>query len=108
MLRISSSALRLARSFLDEARRASPDVDWVVCFDWADSRRVRRPGTNDWSDLGAGIDVTAYEREHVPSTMIQLIDGLEVLIKIRSDVWQRSRQKLIDTDETFSGRVVLR
>ena len=45
---------------------------------------------------------------HIPSTMIQLIDGLEVLIKIRSDVWQRSRQKLIDTDETFSGRVVLR
>ena len=108
MLQISGSALRLAKSFLDEARRAGPDADWVVCSDWSDSRRVRRPKTNDWDDLGAGIDVTAYEREHVPSTMIQLVDGLEVLIKIRSEVWQRSRQKLIDTDEAFSGRIVLR
>src|SRR4051794_38901500 len=87
MLTISASALDVARRFHEEAVGSDPGQDWIVSFDWADSRRMRKPNTNDWDDLGAGIDVTAYVREHVPASAIQLIDGLEVLISVPDHIW---------------------
>lgn len=45
-LRISAAALVLAQRFHAEAKQAAPGEDWVVSFDWADSRRWREKGTN--------------------------------------------------------------
>src|SRR3954451_21544879 len=98
ILAISASALDVAKRFHEEALRDEPGQDWIVSFDWSDSRRMRRPNTNDWDDLGAGIDVTAYVREHVPASAIQLIDGLEVLISIPDHILQQSQRKRIDIE----------
>jgi len=106
-LRVSASALQLARLFRDQAKQAVPDEDWVVCFDWADSRRVRTKGTNEWRDVGAGLDLTAYERWKISDTHIQSIDGVDIAFKVPPQVYERSAERLIDTDETaFSGLVL--
>lgn len=106
-LRVSTSALQLARLFRDQAKQAVPDEDWVVCFDWADSRRVRTKGTNEWRDVGAGLDPTAYERWKISDTHIQSIDGVDIAFKVPPQVYERSAERLIDTDETaFSGLVL--
>jgi hypothetical protein len=106
-LRVSASALQVARQFRDQARQAVPDEDWVVCFDWADSRRVRTKGTNEWRDVGAGLDLTAYERWKISDTHIQSIDGVDIAFKVPPQVYERSAERLIDTDETaFSGLVL--
>jgi hypothetical protein len=106
-LRVSASALQLARQFRDQARQAVPDEDWVVSFDWADTRRVRKKGTNEWRDVGAGLDLAAYERWKISDARIQTIDGVDIAFKVSPQVYERSAERLIDTDETsFSGLVL--
>lgn len=79
---ISPAALAMARAFRDETSKLQPEEDWIVCFDWAESRRARKKGTNEWSDLGSGLDLVAYERSRVPAAAIALLDGVEVLTKV--------------------------
>jgi hypothetical protein len=107
-LRISTSALELAREFRDQARESQPDEDWIVSYDWADSRRVREKGSNDWRDLGAGLDLTAYERWKIPEKHIQKTGDLEIVVKIPPQIWQKSKERLIDTDDTIFSGLILR
>lgn len=73
-------------------------------FDWADSRRVREAGTNAWRDLGAGIDLTAYEAEKVKAALTETLGGIRVAVKIPRTVWEAAGERLIDKDEAaFSG-----
>lgn len=107
VVRISSSALELARAFRTQAIQTQPEADWVISFDWSDSRRIREKGANIWRDVGAGLDLTAYETHQVPSGVVQLVDDLSVAIKIPSQIWEASAERLIDTDErAFSGLVL--
>lgn len=106
-LRISDAALELAREFREQARQAAPDEDWVISFDWADSRRFREKGTNEWRDVGGGLDLTAYERWKIQARYIQKIDDVDIVVKIPAPVWERSAERLIDADESaFSGLVL--
>ncbi|MGI8525849.1 MAG: hypothetical protein ACR2K5_06640 [Pseudolabrys sp.] len=80
-----------------------------MAFDWAHLRRVRQPNTNNWRDLGAGLDLAAYERQQVPSAAIQITEGLEFSVKISENVLTKENMPLIDVDETLDPpRLVLR
>ncbi len=103
----TTAALGLARAFLDRIRRAQPDEDWVVCFDWADSRRVRKTPGGEWQDLGAGLDIAAYAKRRIPESAIQTVDGLEIAFKIPRHVVDRSREKRIDVDPAVAAGVRL-
>lgn len=106
---ISPAALTMAKEFRDEIVRTNPGEDWVVCFDWADSRRARKArGSNEWIDLGSGLDLTGYERFKVPAEAIQVADGLEVLIKIAESVLKNSKRKLIDIDADTRTHLTVR
>lgn len=106
-LRISAAALALTKRFHAEASQAAPEEDWVVSFDWADSRRWREKGTNTWRDVGAGLDLTAYERWKVADRHIQRLEGLDVAVKVPAPVWEKSAERLIDADPAaFSGLVL--
>jgi hypothetical protein len=50
-LRISAAAIELARAFHEQVRKAAPDEDWVISFDWADSRSVRDKDNSEWRDV---------------------------------------------------------
>lgn len=106
-LRVSASALELAREFREQARQAAPDEDWIISFDWSDSRRIREKGSNEWRDIGAGLDLTAYERRKIRDDHIQRMEGMDIVMKVPAPVWEKSAERLIDTDETaFSGLVL--
>jgi len=100
---ISPAALAMARAFSEETSRLEPKEDWVVCFDWADSRRARKKGTNEWSDLGSGLDLVAYERNRVPAAAIALIDGLEILTKVPL----KNREGRIEVDRRLRTHLAL-
>jgi hypothetical protein len=103
-LRISQAAVALAREFREHARRAAPDQDWVISFDWADSRRVREKGTNDWREVGSGLDLTAYQRDKVKNEFVETIDDIDFAMRVPRSIWETSNQRLIDTDPAaFSG-----
>lgn len=106
-VKVSASALDLARRFGDDARHARPDEEWIVSFDWADSRRVRRTD-NQWEELGEGLDLAAYERRKVPVGSTQTVDGVEFAVKIPSQICERSRERLIDRDDTVRSKLTLR
>jgi hypothetical protein len=109
LVKVSSAALRMAREFGDFLRQEKPDGDWIVGFDWADSRQMRfpRPG-GAMQELGPGFDLAAYERGNVPHEVIQSIDGVIFAIKIPSRVWLNSAKRTIDVDASGKSGLTLR
>ena len=109
LLKVSAAALRMARDFGDFLKQDKPDQDWVVCFDWADSRQMRFPRPSGaMQELGPGFDLAAYERKNVPDEVMQAIDGVAFAIKVPSRVWLNSAKRLIDVDPRDSSGLVLR
>lgn len=109
LIKVSDAALQLARDFGDFLKQDRPDEDWVVGFDWADSRQMRfpRPG-GPMQELGPGIDLAGYERRSVPDEVIQTIDGIAFAIKVPSRVWLNSAKRLIDVDKAAGSGLTLR
>ena len=107
-VRVSAAALAMAKAFDDEVRDKHSAEDWIVAFDWGDSRRVRDRGTNNWRDLGAGLDLVAYERWKIPDNDIQELDGLRFAVKIPGQVVKASNERLIDTDKASVSGLALR
>jgi len=109
MIKVSAAALRMAREFDDFLRQDKPDGDWVVCFDWADSRQMRFPRPSGrMQELGPGFDLAAYERRNVPDEVLQTIDGMIFAIKIPDRVWLNSAQRTIDVDASAGSGLTLR
>ena len=109
LIKVSDAALKMAREFADFLKQDRSDEDWVVGFDWADSRQMRfpRPG-GPMQELGPGIDLAGYERRSVPDEMIQTIDDIAFAIKVPSRVWLNSAKRLIDVDSNASSGLTLR
>jgi hypothetical protein len=109
LIKVSDAALQMAREFADFLKQDRPDEDWVVGFDWADSRQMRfpRPG-GPMQELGPGIDLAGYERRSVPDEVIQTIDGIAFAIKVPSRVWLNCAKRLIDVDSSASSGLTLR
>jgi hypothetical protein len=109
LIKVSDAALQMAREFADFVQQNRPDEDWVVGFDWADSRQMRfpRPG-GPMQELGPSIDLAGYERRSVPDEVIQTIDGIAFAIKVPSRVWLNSAKRLIDIDQNAESGLTLR
>jgi hypothetical protein len=107
IIKVSAPALKLARGF-DETIKRTQRGDWVVAFDWAHSIGVRRGPDQPLEDIGACLTLGAFERHEIPPGFTQTIDGVEFAIKIPSDIWKKSIQRLIDADETLLFKLILR
>lgn len=108
-VRVSAAALAMARTFADATRRARPDRGWVVTFDWAESRSVRDPRRGGpWVELGAGLDLVAFERRDIPPGVTETNDGLEFAIKIPAQIVAAAILRLIDVDDCAVSKLALR
>ncbi len=104
---ISASAVDLARAFHEQVKKAVPEEDWVISFDWADSRSMREAQGSEWQEVQPGLDLAAYERWKVPEQYIRRVGETDIAVKLPSDEWEKSAERLIDTDEAaFSGLVL--
>ena len=101
---VSPAALAMAREFDRRIRAARSDRNWVVAFDWADSRSMRPRLDGPRQEIGAGLDLVAFDLSDVPHGAIQRTEGLAFAVRIPSRIWEASTYRLIDTDKTaFSG-----
>jgi hypothetical protein len=108
VVKVSAAALEQARQFAEDISRVKPDDDWVISFEWAESRAIRRRVDGPREELGAGLALVVYDRSDLPPEVIQTAGDLEFAIKIPSQVWQQSELRTIDIDETVLWRVTLR
>lgn len=108
VVRVSPSALALAREYASKVRQLRSDNNWIVGFDWADTRSIRRRVDGPLEELGAGLDLVAYERADIPAAVVHALDGFEIAIKVPSRVYESSRYRLIDTSEEAASKLVLR
>jgi len=108
IITVSAAALKMAQEFSDHLRREQAK-DWIVCFDWADSRAMRVPRpSGPMQELGPGFDLAAYERRLVPAKAIQNSGGVTFVVKVPSRVWVNSALRLIDADASVGSRLTLR
>lgn len=107
-VRVSESALEIARRYADELRRKRPPSEWLLSFDWADERAVRRPSGGPLEELGPGLDLVAYDKGDVPLDVLQTVDGLTFAIKIAAHIYGNSVLRLIDTDDKEPSKLILR
>jgi hypothetical protein len=106
-VRVSASALEMARTFAEQVARASSGQ--VIVFDWAISRGVRRRVDGPMEELGPGVDLVSLDARDVPSDVIQRVDGVSFAIKIPKAVYDPSAERLIDVDHTaLRFKLVLR
>jgi hypothetical protein len=107
MIEVSAEAFTLARAFLDGVKQTQSVADWIVCFDWAYSRKVRK-NFGPMLELGPGVDLVMYERSYVPEDRIQSRDGIEFAIGVPVSAYINSVRRLIDVEGDDGSRLVLR
>jgi hypothetical protein len=105
---VTPAALQLAREFGEHIGETRPGEAWITTFHWSDQRRVRVPGTNQWKELGAGLDLGAYRPSELPESVIQAIDGVEFAVMVPSPIYEKAVQRLIDKDDGAPSKLVLR
>jgi len=105
---VSSAALRLAHSFAELVKTTEPEVPQIVTFDWADSRAIRVPKDGSWVELGAGLDLAAYDLRDVPKDMIHKVEGFDFAVKISRHIYEASSLRLIDADRGAPSGLTLR
>ena len=108
VVRVSPEALKMARRFYETVRRMPQVREPLVTFGWSTARSSRIRPDGPWEDVGPGLGLGAGERSAAPSEAIQAMDGLEFTIRIPREVYERSRQKLIDVDETAFEKLTLK
>jgi hypothetical protein len=107
-VKVSPAAWKLAREFDERVRRSKSYDEWVICFNWGDSRGIRRRVDGPMEDVGPGLDIVAYDRADVPTEFVQLNGGIAYAIQIPSRIYEPSTERLIDVDETAFSKLVLR
>lgn len=106
-VRVSASALRMAREFSAQVGATMPGCDQVIAFDWADSRFVRRPAGGPRVELGPGLDIVAYDRADIPADVIQTIDGFDFAVRIPKNIYEARSLRLIDIDAGAASGLTL-
>lgn len=108
IVRVSPEAVKMARD-LDYTVRRLPNVrDPLVAFDWSTRRSTRAGPDAPEVEHGPGLVLGAGERSDAPSEAIQTVDGLAFTVMIPREVYERSRERLIDVDKADVTRLILR
>lgn len=108
IVRVSPEALKMARDLAFTARRSPQVRDPLVSFDWATSQTGRAGPNAPERDFGPGLMLGAGERADAPPAAIQSQAGLDFTIMIPREVYEKSRERLIDVDRDAFGGLTLR
>ena len=108
VIRVSPEALKMARDLDYTIRRMRQVGDPLVSFEWSTGRSARPSPDAPWQDLGPGLGLGAGERADVPAEAIQTVEGLDLAIKVPADIYERSRERLIDVDSNAFEGLALR
>jgi hypothetical protein len=108
VVRVSASALQMARELADSVLVTRPGFPQVIVFGWRDSGWVCKPPDGPRIELGPGIDLAARDAANLPRGVLQTVDGVEFAVRIPRHIYENSALRLIDTDETEVSGLRLR
>ncbi|MEX0860960.1 MAG: hypothetical protein WEB63_00595 [Cucumibacter sp.] len=100
---VSDAALTVARDLM-----SSVSGNWIAGFDWAFARRHKLSPTEDWHEIGPGLDLGGFARKRIPPAAICRAGTLEYVVKIPREIVLQSKQRLIDVDPTAFSKLGLR
>jgi hypothetical protein len=103
---LSSRVISFAREFM-ESVNGERGKNWIVGIGWATSVTVKESPDAASKDLGPGLSLGAYRRPEVPEGMIDRVEGLEFVLHIPRDVWERSAQRRIEFDDNLLFKLKL-
>jgi hypothetical protein len=84
-VRLSDSALALVRSFMQQARQATPQSDQIAWIGWVTEQRSKGPSDANWINQGAGWVLGTYLRTEVPPDVIDKVRGIEIVFSTEDD-----------------------
>ena len=106
-VQVSPAAFTMAKELALEVARKRNDTGWSLCFEWGDSRRIRR-NFGPQEELGPGLDLNVLDAGLLPDGVLQTIDELTFAIRISRHIYEASQYRLIDVDPTAYSKLTLR
>ena len=106
-VRVSPAVMEFARKFGEHVQRTMGG-NRVVTFDWAFARSVRRHKDGPTEDIGPGLHLGICDRSDLPAPVVQRVGNFSFAIQIPIHVYEASKERLVDFDETAFSKLVLR
>lgn len=104
-VRLSKEAETGARQFLNSLTKFDSSAAWVAAFEWCYGRTMRRTPEAAVVDEGPGIDLAGYKTSELPSSAVELRDGLRVAFILPREKIDRAAHKEIVQIRLPSGRI---
>src|SRR5690242_5786447 len=100
LVTLSPHVVEFAREFIDSVN-SEQGRHWLTGIGWSTSVVIKESPEAEPRELGPGLSLGAYRRHEVPPEFIDRADGLEFALHIPREVWEASKQRRIEYDDTL-------
>jgi hypothetical protein len=100
VISLSPKVVAYTREFIVSVHEQHSKI-WIAGIGWDTSVVVKDSPDAVPRELGPGLSLGAYRREEVPTSFIDRAGDLEFVLHIPREVWEASKQRLIDIDESL-------
>ncbi len=80
---------------------------WIAGFYYYTSSKFRQKDGADWIEQGPGIGLGAFERKSIGRQNIHMVNGLEFIIQIPIEIWNKAPRGFIDIDPNKKTQFIL-
>jgi hypothetical protein len=95
-----------AREFIESVNGERGNA-WIASIGWATSVTIKDSRDAAPQAVGPGLSLGADRRNEVPPEAIDRVDGLEFVLRVPREVWERSSLKRIEFDESLLFKLKL-
>ncbi|MGH6726248.1 MAG: hypothetical protein ACREB8_06855 [Pseudolabrys sp.] len=78
-VKLTAQASAKIRSFMREARRTTPNEDFIVSLGWAIDGKSKGPEDKTWTSILDGLLLGTWLRSQLPPDVIDKVDGIEIV-----------------------------
>ena len=108
IVRVSPAAVSLAHDHAGSHIAKSQSPDDLPSFAWAVDYRLRQSDGVSWKASGPCVVLVGVSRADFPADAICTTGGLQYLIQIPSDIYERANERLIDRYDNELSKIILR
>jgi len=106
-VKISDAAMSLALRLQTTLKEQFQRSDMIIGFGWSTQRQFVDPNGRKTLDLGAGIDLVAYEPDQIPTEAVIHESQLRYVVVIPSSVLAGMKMPCIVPDPAYPSGLML-